>query len=82
MERMFFSRFLVEVPNGISAISFQFGLICHCFSDRLVDQRVVMLQRSAEAGVFQHSPYRELMHSRCLLGPYREILFIRRKLLL
>ena len=73
MERIVFSRFLVEVPNGILGDQFPVRIDMPLFSDRLVDQRVVMLQRSAEAGVFQHSPYRELMHSRCLLGPYREI---------
>ena len=79
---VFFSRFLRRGTERHLGDQFPVRIDMPLFSDPPRRSRVVMLQRSAETGVFQHSPYRELMHSRCLLGPYREIIFIRRELLL
>jgi len=47
-----------------------------------VNQRVVMLQRSPEAFGFQRRPYYELNHPGRMVGPDREMVLIRLKLIL
>lgn len=52
------------------------------FAYLVVDQWVVMLQRRAEPSVFEHRPYRQLVHGRGLFGPDGEVAGVTRKFLL
>ncbi|CDN41727.1 hypothetical protein BN871_AJ_00790 [Paenibacillus sp. P22] len=50
--------------------------------DLLVDERIVMLQRSAETFRLECRPYDELQHAGRLAGPFREVVLVGRELIL